>query len=57
MLEKLYKFLHKNLILVETNNDDFYFSEVRQIECLKKVTENLKMAIKHIKTLELSSKF
>ena len=57
MLKKLYKFIYTNLLSVDTNSDDYYFSEVRQIECLKKITENLQMAIKHIEALELSSKF
>ena len=57
MLKKLYKFLYKHLISVDTNSDDYYFSGIRQLECLNKVEENLKMAIDHINTDELSSKF
>jgi tRNA modification GTPase len=57
ILKKLYRFLHKHLISVDTNSDDYYFSGIRQLECLNKIEENLKMAIDHINTDELSSKF
>ena len=57
MLKMLRKFLHKHLISVDTNSDDYYFSEVRQLKCLQNICEHLEMAIEHINTPELCSQF
>tara|TARA_B100000900_G_C20385597_1_gene636374 strand:- start:38 stop:787 length:750 start_codon:yes stop_codon:yes gene_type:complete len=57
ILKKLHKFIDKNLLSVDTHNDDYYFSEVRHIKCLKSVSNNLDQACKNISDYEISAKY
>ncbi len=57
MLNKCYKFIDRNLLSVDTNNDDHYFSELRHKESLKNVLFNLESAVKNISSFEISAKY
>lgn len=57
MLLKCYKFIDKNLLSVDTFNDEHYFSELRHINCLDSVLINLEFAIKNLSAFEISSKY
>ncbi len=57
MLNKCYKFIDDNLLSVDTNSDDHYFSELRHKECLKSVLLNLENAVKNISSFEISAKY
>ena len=57
MLNKCYNFIDQNLLSVDTNNDDYYFSELRHKECLKSVLSNLENALENFSSLEICAKY
>ena len=57
LLEKCQKFIYKNLLSVDTYTDDYYFSELRQIECLNSVLKNLEHALCKLDSLEILAKY
>ncbi len=57
MLKTCYEFIDRNLLSVDTNNDDHYFSELRHKNCLKSVLSNLESAMEYISSLEISAKY
>ena len=57
MLKKCQHFIYDNLLSVDTSTDDYYFSELRQFECLKNVEKSLENAICNLDSLEISAKY
>ena len=57
MLKKCQQFIYENLLSVDTTSDDYYFSELRQFECLKGVLKNLEHAICKLDSLEILAKY
>ena len=57
MLKKCQQFIHDNLLSVDTNTDDYYFSELRQFECLKSILKNLECAKLKFDSLEILAKY
>ena len=57
MLKKLYEFIKKNLISVDTKFNDYYFSELRHKKCLERLLKNLKEANQAIDDLEICAKY
>ena len=57
MLKKCQQFIHDNLLSVDTNTDDYYFSELRQFECLNSILKNLECANLKFDSLELLAKY
>ena len=57
MLKKCQQFIHDNLLSVDTNTDDYYFSELRQFECLKSILKNLEFANLKLDSLEILAKY
>lgn len=57
ILNKCYKLIDKNLLSIDTINDDYYFSELRHVECLNSVLRNLDYAIENLSSFEISSKY
>ena len=57
MLKKCQQFIHDNLLSVDTNTDDYYFSELRQFECLKSILKNLECANLKFDSLEILAKY
>ena len=57
MLKKCQQFIYENLISVDTNTDDYYFSELRQFECLKSVLKSLEYAICNLESIEIVAKY
>ncbi len=57
LLKKTHNFIHKYLLTVDTNNDHHYFSEIRQLECLKNVTGELNEALANVRKLEICAKY
>ena len=56
ILNKLSNFLNKNLINVDsTSNDDYFFTEMRHIECLERILLELNNSILNLKFPELCS--
>ena len=54
----LYNFINENLLAVDTlNNDDYFFSEKRQIDNLKEIIKYLENSISSIDELEISSDY
>ena len=57
-LIELYNFINENLLAVDTlNNDDYFFSEKRQIDNLKEIIKYLENSISSIDELEISSDY
>ncbi len=57
-LEPLFDFINQNLIAVDrSENDDYYFSDQRQLECIKRINSNLKNSLEHLRELEISADF
>ena len=55
---ELYNFINENLLAVDTlNNDDYFFSEKRQIDNLKEIVKYLENSISSIDELEISSDY
>ena len=57
MLIKIFNFLNNTLLTVDTKEKDYYFSEVRQHECLLNITKNLASAINNLDNLEICNKY
>ncbi len=57
ILKKTHNFIYKHLLAVDTNNDHYYFSEIRQLDCLKNVNIELNKALVNIRTLEICAKY
>tara|TARA_X000000950_G_scaffold113448_1_gene142759 strand:+ start:1008 stop:2399 length:1392 start_codon:yes stop_codon:yes gene_type:complete len=57
MLIKIYNFINKNLLSVDTNEKDYYFSELRHHRCLMSIHENLGKAQADISNLEICNKY
>ncbi len=54
-LINLNNFISKNLLTIDTlNNDDYFFSENRQIENVRQIITHTKDAIKHLNELEIA---
>jgi len=57
-LIELNNFINENLLAVDTlNNDDYFFSEKRQIDNLKETIKYLENSISNIDELEISSDY
>ena len=57
MLIKIFNFLNNSLLTVDTKEKEYYFSEVRQHECLLNITKNLASAINNFDNLEICNKY
>ncbi len=57
MLIKIFTFINKHLLLVDTHEKDYYFSEFRQSKCLISIYKNLDKAIENMSNLEICNKY
>ncbi len=57
VLKEAYKFIASNLLSSDTISDDYYFSEIRQLDCLKGTAQNLEKALENFDVSELCAKF
>ena len=54
-LIRLNNFISKNLLIIDTlNNDDYFFSEKRQIENIQKIIINIEDSLKFLNDLEIA---
>ena len=54
-LIRLNNFISKNLLIIDTlNNDDYFFSEKRQIENIQKIIINIENSLKFLNDLEIA---
>ena len=57
-LIELNNFINENLLAIDTlNNDDYFFSEKRQIDDLKEIIKYIENSIGNIEELEISSDY
>ena len=55
---ELNNFINDNLLAIDTlNNDDYFFSEKRQIDNLNEIIRHLENSINNIDELEISSDY